>query len=64
MHGFGLNVCGSLEAFNHITPCGLAGVKMTSLEEEGVSGVSVEEVAAVAAREFDQVFGAARPGTV
>jgi len=52
MHGFALNVCGELDGFNHITPCGLHGVTMTSLEREGVAGVDVERVAKAAAEEF------------
>lgn len=52
MHGFALNVCGPLEGFGHITPCGIGGVEMTSLEREGSAGVSVETVAEAAAREF------------
>lgn len=47
MHGFALNVCGALEGFGHITPCGIAGVEMTSLEREGAHGVTVEAVAEV-----------------
>ncbi|MGH8164551.1 MAG: lipoyl(octanoyl) transferase LipB, partial [Rhodanobacteraceae bacterium] len=34
MHGFALNVSGSLEAFDHITPCGIVDVAMTSIERE------------------------------
>ena len=49
MHGFALNVCGPLDGFDHITPCGLGGVTMTSLEREGVQGVDVGKVAAMAA---------------
>lgn len=45
MHGFALNVCGTLGAFGHITPCGIAGVEMTSMEREGVPGETVERVA-------------------
>ena len=45
MHGFALNVCGALDGFAHITPCGIAGVEMTSLEREGAAGVTVEGVA-------------------
>ena len=52
MHGFALNVCGPLDGFAHITPCGIAGVEMTSLEREGVSGVSVEGVAEKVAASF------------
>jgi lipoyl(octanoyl) transferase len=45
MHGFALNVCGPLEGFDHIIPCGIKDVVMTSLEREGAAGVSVEGVA-------------------
>ncbi len=45
MHGFALNVCGDLAPFTHITPCGIAGVEMTSLERERGLPVSVEAAA-------------------
>ena len=45
MHGFAINICGDLSAFGHITPCGLPGVEMTSLEAEGAKDVSVESCA-------------------
>lgn len=45
MHGFALNVCGDLAPFTHITPCGIAGVEMTSLERERGRPVSVEAAA-------------------
>ncbi len=56
MHGFGLNVCGPLGGFQHITPCGLDGVEMTSLEAEGVGGATVESVSVLAAEVFTRVF--------
>jgi len=52
MHGFALNVCGALDGFSHITPCGIAGVEMTSLEREGAAGVTVEAVAEKVAASF------------
>jgi lipoyl(octanoyl) transferase len=52
MHGFALNVCGALEGFDHIIPCGIQGVSMTSLEREGAPGVTVEEVAGKVAERF------------
>ena len=52
MHGFALNVCGDLAGFDHITPCGLSGVEMTSLEREGAAGVTVEAVAQIVAERF------------
>jgi lipoyl(octanoyl) transferase len=41
MHGFALNVSGDLAGFNHITPCGLAGIRMTSISLEIGREVSV-----------------------
>jgi lipoyl(octanoyl) transferase len=34
MHGFGLNVSSDLSGYEAITPCGIAGVTMTSLSRE------------------------------
>jgi lipoate-protein ligase B len=34
-HGFALNVAPDLSAFGAITPCGIAGVEMTSVVREG-----------------------------
>ena len=45
MHGFALNVTGDLSAFDHIVPCGIANVTMTSIEKESGADVSVVEVA-------------------
>ncbi|MES2570697.1 MAG: lipoyl(octanoyl) transferase LipB [Verrucomicrobiota bacterium] len=45
LHGFALNVCGDLAPFTHITPCGIAGVEMTSMAIESGQTLSVEEVA-------------------
>lgn len=56
MHGFAINVCGALEGFNHIIPCGLEGVRMTSLEAEGASGLSVFDAAQIAAEVFVQML--------
>ena len=56
MHGFALNVCGDLTPFHEITPCGIAGVEMTSLERESGQPADVrsvaDRVAAVFARRF------------
>ena len=52
MHGFALNVTGDLSAFEHITPCGITNVTMTSMEKESGSAWSVEEVAARAGELF------------
>ncbi len=45
MHGFALNVCGDLSPFNHITPCGIADVAMTSIKKEKGFAPTVQEVA-------------------
>jgi len=45
MHGFALNVCGDLSPFNHIVPCGINDVAMTSMERETGNTFSVVEVA-------------------
>jgi lipoyl(octanoyl) transferase len=34
MHGFAVNVCGDLAPWSWITPCGMPGVAMTSVERE------------------------------
>ena len=44
MHGFALNVCGDLTPFDHIVPCGIANVTMTSIEKETGRGHSVSEL--------------------
>jgi lipoyl(octanoyl) transferase len=46
MHGFALNVCGDLSPFNHIVPCGINNVAMTSMEKETGQTFSVAGVAA------------------
>jgi lipoyl(octanoyl) transferase len=52
MHGFALNVCGDLAPFASITPCGIAGVEMTSLSREAGTDCTVQEVAPRAAALF------------
>lgn len=56
-HGFALNVCGDLLPFQQITPCGIAGVKMTSVEIESGQSIEVMNVAKHVAALF-----AATPG--
>ena len=45
MHGFALNVCGDLTPYGEITPCGISGVEMTSVERETGRAVTVEAMA-------------------
>jgi len=45
MHGFALNVSGDLSPFDHIVPCGINNVTMTSMEKEMNRGFTVADVA-------------------
>jgi lipoyl(octanoyl) transferase len=45
MHGFALNVRGDLSPFDHIVPCGINQVAMTSIEKEMAKPVSVADAA-------------------
>jgi lipoyl(octanoyl) transferase len=45
MHGFAMNVCGDLSPFDHIVPCGINNVAMTSVEKETGKPFTVVEVA-------------------
>ena len=45
MHGFALNVCGDLSPFNHIVPCGINNVAMTSMEKERARHFPLPDVA-------------------
>lgn len=58
MHGFALNVLkSSLPAFAHITPCGITGVEMTSIESESAAPVSLPEIAARCEMAFPALLG-------
>jgi lipoyl(octanoyl) transferase len=60
MHGFALNVCGDLSPFYNITPCGISGVEMTSIERECGHPVDVkifaDSVAAVFPERIDALL--------
>ena len=45
MHGFALNVCGDLSPFDHIVPCGINNVAITSMERETKKSFTVADVA-------------------
>jgi lipoate-protein ligase B len=55
-HGFALNVSTDLSSFDLIVPCGLSGIRMTSIASLLGQEVPVHAVAGVAAREFGRVF--------
>jgi lipoyl(octanoyl) transferase len=44
MHGFALNVGSDLNGFQNITPCGLSGVRMTSISSESGTELSMQTV--------------------
>jgi lipoyl(octanoyl) transferase len=62
MHGFALNVSGDLSPFESITPCGIAGVEMTSIERETGAAPALETVGEAAARELGARMAALRIG--
>jgi lipoyl(octanoyl) transferase len=62
MHGFALNVAADLAPFSAIVPCGIADVRMTSIELETGSPTTVEEVARLSASRFEEVLMRALPG--
>jgi lipoyl(octanoyl) transferase len=45
MHGFALNVGGDLSPFDHIVPCGINNVAITSMEKETNKSFTVADVA-------------------
>ena len=55
-HGFALNVTTNLEHFRFITPCGLHGTGVTSIEKLTGRRVPLDEVREVAARHFADIF--------
>jgi lipoate-protein ligase B len=57
-HGFALNVTTDLSYFDLIVPCGISGVRMTSVQSEGATlpGSPVQYVAALLADSFASVF--------
>ena len=61
MHGFALNVSGDLSPFTQITPCGIAGVEMTSLAHEAGREMDVRAVADHVAEIFENRIDALLP---
>lgn len=55
-HGFALNVCPDLRHFDGIVPCGITDGTVTSLARELTEPVSMSEVKAALAVEFNAVF--------
>jgi lipoyl(octanoyl) transferase len=55
-HGWALNVSTNLEHFRLITPCGLHGTGVTSIEREAGRSVPLEEVREILTAKFGEVF--------
>ncbi len=56
-HGFALNVNNDLSPFEWIHPCGLHGVRMTSLAAERGSPLPMDEVRQAVRHHFEALFG-------
>lgn len=67
MHGFAINVLKiSVEPFSHITPCGISGVEMTSLEGEAGIDIDFQQALRSAGEEFQgalPMLGGAEAGS-
>ena len=56
-HGFALNVIPDLSYFEHIVPCGMPGLRVTSMSSQRPDVSDVRRVIPVLARHFGQVLG-------
>ncbi len=57
LHGFALNVNTDLSYFSAIVPCGLPGVRMTSMQELLKEAIPLDTVQAAVAQSFARTFG-------
>jgi lipoyl(octanoyl) transferase len=65
MHGFAINITDeSLPPFFAITPCGLDGVRMTSLAAEAGRPITVAEAASVIEQELHQLLSRRQPSAL
>ena len=55
-HGWALNVSTNLEHFRLITPCGIQGMGVTSIERETGRSVPLEEVREILSAKFAEIF--------
>lgn len=55
IHGLALNICPNLSHFHMIQPCGIEGIEMTSVEQEGIES-SVEEIIPTFIESFSEVY--------
>jgi lipoate-protein ligase B len=57
LHGFALNCTTDLSWYDAIVPCGLPGEGVASLSQLAGRAVTVDEMAPLVARRFEEVFG-------
>ncbi len=55
-HGWALNVSTNLDHFRLITPCGIQGMGVTSIERETGRHIPLEEVRAILSAKFAEIF--------
>ncbi|ORY84924.1 hypothetical protein BCR37DRAFT_344853 [Protomyces lactucae-debilis] len=55
-HGIALNICNDLSWFSRIVACGLAGKQTTSMVEQGVNNVIVQDVARIWIQQMAQLL--------
>ena len=56
MHGFSLNVNDDLSPFNYITPCGIQGVRVTSLKELLNTDIDMKKIYIKLAGRYSDIF--------
>ena len=56
MHGFALNVQTELDYFRYINPCGFVDKGVTSMTQENLKPVGIEEVKKVLKQKISSVF--------
>ncbi len=56
MHGFSLNVNNDISPFHHIVPCGIQGIRITSLRELVNTNINMKEVYDMLVNHFSDVF--------
>ena len=57
LHGFALNVCPDLSYFDYIVPCGMPGVRVTSMSQQLGRQIAVADTLPHIAQSFAAAFG-------
>lgn len=56
MHGFSLNVINNVAPFQFITPCGIQGIRVTSLQAIGKKEISIQAVYRELVKHYSDLF--------